>query len=174
MSIVDVVLIIIIMGFGLAGLWFGLVRTVISLLGSVLGIYLGARYYAPVADWLIATTGWNPNISRVVIFVISFILINRAVALAFWLLNKVITIITHLPIIRGVDRLLGLAFGLLEGSLVLSVFFYFIARYPLGQNFMNAVGESQVVAFLNKISAVVVPLLPDALKMMQSTIKGLF
>ena len=174
MSIFDVVLIVIIMGFGLAGLWFGLVRTVISLLGSVLGIYLGARYYAPVADWLITTTGWNPNISRIVIFVIAFILINRAVALVFWLFNKFITIITHLPLIRLVDRLLGLAFGLLEGSLILAVFFYFVVRYPLGQNFMNAVGGSQVVGFLNKISSVIVPLLPDALRVMQSTIQGLF
>ncbi|OGH83671.1 MAG: hypothetical protein A2261_03345 [Candidatus Magasanikbacteria bacterium RIFOXYA2_FULL_44_8] len=174
MSIFDIVLLLIIACFGIAGLWFGIVRTIVSLVGSVAAVYLATRYYAVVADWLISTTGWNPNFSRVVIFIVAFIIINRLVVLLFWLINKVLHVFTSLPIIRGLDRLAGMAFGLLEGGLVLSVFFYFIVRYPIGQMFMDWIATSRVMPYLGKLSAIVMPLLPDALRIIRSTIEGLF
>lgn len=174
MSIFDIVLLFIIASFGLAGLWFGLVHTIISLVGSVVAIYAASRYYSVVSDWLIGVTGWNANFSRVVVFVLAFILINRLVVLIFWLINKVLRLVTGLPVIRLADRLAGAAFGLLEGALILSIFFYFVVRYPVGQVFMDWVSASQVMPYLGKISALIMPLLPDALSVVRSTIEGLF
>ena len=50
MSTFDIVLLVIIGGFGLFGLWFGIVHTLGSLLGTALGIFLASHYYGPVAD----------------------------------------------------------------------------------------------------------------------------
>ncbi len=174
MSIFDIVLIVIIAGFALAGLWFGIVHTIVSLAGSVIATYLATRYYAPVADWLIGVTGWNPNFSRVAIFIVAFILINRLVVLIFWLINKILKMFTGLPVIKAADRALGALFGILEGVLILGIFFYFIVRYPIGQMFMDWIATSQVMPYLDKVTAIVMPLLPDALRLIRSTIEGLF
>lgn len=65
MSLFDIILIVIVAGFGLFGLWFGLVHTLGSLIGTVFGVYLASRYYGPVAEWLIRATGWGKCFPRV-------------------------------------------------------------------------------------------------------------
>jgi uncharacterized membrane protein required for colicin V production len=74
MSLFDIILLCIIAGFGLFGLWFGLISTLGSIAGTLLGVYLASRWYVPVAEWLINTTGWSPNFSKVVIFIIVFLI----------------------------------------------------------------------------------------------------
>jgi len=173
MSLFDIILLCIIGGFGLFGLWFGLIHTLGSLVGTALGVYLASHYYEAVADWLIRITGWGQNFSRVLIFALTFILVNRLVGLAFWIVDKILSIITRLPFISSLNRLLGLVFGVLEGVIVLGIIFYFVAKFPLGTQFMDALGKSQVVPYAVKTASILWPLLPDAIKVLQSTIKGL-
>ncbi|MFA7653632.1 MAG: CvpA family protein [Candidatus Magasanikbacteria bacterium] len=169
----DIALIVIIAAFGLYGLWRGIVYVIISLVGMIASVYLAVRYYDVGANWLIAVTGWQPNISKVIIFVISFIVINRLVVLIFWFINKALTAITHLPIIRGLDRLTGFVFGAVEGALTLGVIFYFIARFPVGETFMGWVANSVIVPHTVTLAGVFLPLIPEALKALRSTIEGL-
>ncbi|MEK7680617.1 MAG: CvpA family protein [Patescibacteria group bacterium] len=173
MSIFDIVLIIIISGFGLFGLWFGLLHTVGSLLGTVFGVYLASRYYEPIANWVINFTSWNQNHVKVVIFVIVFLIIARLVGFVFWIMQKVLSIFTKLPFIRGLDKIAGLIFGIFEGALVVGISLYFISRFPLGSFFMNALGESQFAPPLVKLASILVPLFPEALKMLRSTVDGI-
>ncbi|MEK7131292.1 MAG: CvpA family protein, partial [Patescibacteria group bacterium] len=76
MSIFDIALLIIISSFALFGLWFGLVHTLGSLIGTVFGVYLASRYYEPVANWVIGFTHWDQNYVKVIIFVVTFVLIT--------------------------------------------------------------------------------------------------
>ena len=170
MSLFDIILLIIIGGFALFGLWFGLVHTLGSLLGTILGVYLASRYYQPFAEWLIKTTGWGSNISKVVVFIIAFIIINRLVGLAFYFIDKVLSVFTRLPFISGLNRLLGLVFGLFEGILVLGIAFYFIARFPLGTQFMSAFSTSRIAPFTIQTSSILWPFIPEAIKILKSTI----
>ncbi len=173
MSIFDISLLVIIGIFALAGLWFGLVHTLGSLAGTVLGVFLGMRYYEPVANWLINTTGWSPNFSKVLIFIIVFFIINRLVGLAFWVVDKLLSVFTKLPFIGGINRFLGLLFGILEGAIVLGMVFFFIARFPLGDKFMGALSASQIAPATVKLASLLWPLIPDAIKMLQSTVDNL-
>jgi len=169
----DLVLAIIIGAFGLFGLWFGLVRTVGSLLGTVLGIFLATRFYEPVANWVIGFTGWSQNFSKVIIFIIVFLLITKLVGVIFWLLEKALSVVTHLPVIRGLDRILGLVFGIAEGAIFVGVVLYFIARFPLGSTFMQALAQSRIAPSLVKIASILLPLVPTAIKMIKSTVDGI-
>ncbi len=173
MSTFDIVLLVIIGGFGLFGLWFGIVHTLGSLMGTVLGIFLASHYYSPVADWIIKTTGWGENVSRVIVFAVAFILINRLVGLAFWLVEKFLNIFLGLPFIGTINRMFGLIFGLLEGILVVGFIFYFIARFPIGENFMTMLGESQIAPYTVKLAAMLWPLLPEALRILKSTVENI-
>lgn len=172
-SYFDLALLIIIAGFGLFGLWFGLVHTLGSLVGTVAGAYLAAIYYEPVANWLMNTTGWGENFSKVLIFIIVFFLINRLVGLVFWIVDKILSFFTRLPFISSIDRVFGMAFGVLEGAIVLGLIFYFIGKFPVGVNFMSWIVESKIVPHLIKIASVLLPLLPMALKTIQTTLPNL-
>lgn len=173
MSIFDISLLVIIAGFALFGLWFGLVHTLGSLIGTVVGIYLASRFYAPLAQWIINFTGWNQNYITVSVFIISFLIITRLVGFIFWILQKFLSIFTSLPFIKGLDRILGMVFGILEGALVVGVSLYFIARFPISLMFMNGLAESQVAPPLVRLASILVPLFPEALRMLRSTVESL-
>ena len=172
-SYFDLALILIIGGFGLFGLWFGLIHTIGSLVGTIAGVYLAGSYYEPVATWLINTTGWGENFSKVLMFIIVFFVINRLVGLIFWIVDKFLSFFTNLPFIHSIDRLLGLVFGLLEGALGLGIIFYFIGKFPVGVMFMGWVTTSKVVPSLVKIASILWPLLPEAVKTLESVIPGI-
>jgi membrane protein required for colicin V production len=173
-SYFDLGLILIIGGFAIFGLWFGLVHTLGSLVGTVAGAYLAAVYYEPVANWLIKTTNWGENFSKVLIFIIVFFLINRLVGLVFWIVDKILSFFTHLPFINGIDRILGGVFGALEGVIVLGLIFYFIGKFPVGgQAFIAWMSQSKVVPYLIKVASVLWPLLPQALKTIETVIPNL-
>ena len=118
-------------------------------------------------------TGWQGNTTRLVVFIVAFILINRLVGLIFWLINKVLGIFTKLPFVNSANRLLGLVFGILEGALVLGIALFYISRFPLGDKFMNALSASKIAPYLDSLISVLKPFIPEAIKVIKSTI-GLF
>jgi membrane protein required for colicin V production len=170
MEFIDIILLIIIGGFALFGLWFGFIHTLGSLIGTVLGIYLASRFYEPFASWVTQVTGWGSNFSRVIMFTIAFVIINRLVGFVFWLLDKGFSLVTHLPFIRSIDRLFGLVLGLLEGTITVGLVIFFIERYPLSQPFMEKLSGSIVAPFAVGVATILWPLLPQALKVLRSTV----
>lgn len=173
MSIFDIVLLIILSSFALFGLWFGLVHTLGSLIGTVFGVYLASRYYDSAANWIIGFTHWDQNYVKVIIFIVSFVLITRLVGFAFLIMEKFLTIFTRLPFIHGIDRLLGMIFGALEGSVVIGVSLYFISRFPISLSFMNGLAHSQLAPPMVNLASILVPLFPEALRMLRSTVGNL-
>lgn len=171
MEFIDIVLLIIIGGFALFGLWFGFVHTLGSLVGTVLGIYLASRFYEPFSTWIIHFTGWGANFSRIIMFTIAFIVINRLVGFGFWILDKVFGLVTHLPFIRSIDRMFGLVFGVIEGTITVGFVIFFIERYPLSPSFMEKLSVSIVAPFAVGVATILWPLLPQALKILKSTVE---
>ncbi|MDD5295226.1 MAG: CvpA family protein, partial [Patescibacteria group bacterium] len=87
MSIFDIILLIILAGFVFYGLFFGLIRTLGSLAGVIIGAWLASRFYLEVFSWVgDLSFGFN-NLGKVVVFIILFTLINRLVCFAFVILD---------------------------------------------------------------------------------------
>ncbi len=170
MSWFDIILLIIIGGFGLFGFWFGFIHTLGSLLGTVFGVYLASRFYEPFAEWLIRVTGWGENISKVIVFIIAFLIINRLVGFAFWIIDKVLSIITRLPFLNSLNHLLGLAFGLIEGVITIGISIYFIERYPLSERVMSWIAQSEIAPITTSFAVILIPLLPEAIKLLHSSV----
>lgn len=173
MSLFDIILLIILLGFALFGLWFGLVHTIGSLIGTAFGVYLASRYYEPLSGWVINFTGWNQNYIKVIVFVLTFILIARFVGFIFWIMEKVLLIFTRLPFIHGIDKLLGMVFGIVEGAIVLGISLFFISRFPIGLAFMDGLAHSQLAPPLVRLASMLIPLFPEALRLLRSTVEGL-
>ncbi|MBI5729318.1 MAG: CvpA family protein [Candidatus Magasanikbacteria bacterium] len=173
MSLFDLVLLLIIGGFALFGLWFGVVATLGSLVGTVFGVYLASRWYVVPATWLINATGWNANFSNILVFIILYLIINRLIGFIFYIIDKSFSIITHLPFINSLNHLLGGLFGFIEGVVALGITFYFVSRFPLSPAFMAAASASRVVPFCVSIAGLLWPLAPEAIRALQNALQNI-
>ncbi len=170
----DIIIILIIAGFGYAGYWFGFVQSIGSLLGTVIGIIFAFRDYHVIAGWITNHTGVSGNWLNVAIFVLLFVITSHAVGLIFTLINRVLDLITTIPIIDSVNSVLGFVFGMFQGIIIVGISLYFISRFPLHPKIMEAIQVSKIAPFLDAFIYVFKPLIPDAVKSIKSTLEGLF
>jgi len=170
MSFVDIAILLMVGLFGLFGLYFGFIKAVTSLLGVFVGVYMASRYYNPVADWLMSVSGWNGNAARVVMFIAAFIIIAKLVAIVFYILSKVLNLLKIVPLVKTFNRLLGFLFGLAEGVLTVGIIIYFVERYPLAEFIMRSLAESALAGYFSIVAKIFLPLLPQSIKLLQSTV----
>lgn len=117
MNYADIVLIVLVGGFTLAGLFFGLFRT----LGTLVGTIIAALFTGRVIDLLHGSFGFlfgGGEIARVIIYLIVFLIISRLIGLAFWIVGKMFGIVSWLPFVKSIDHLLGGLFGFVEGIIL--------------------------------------------------------
>ncbi len=107
------------------GLWRGFVLEVLALLGWVVA-YLSAQWLAPV---------WAPHIpigeprsalNHAAAFALAFL----AVMIAWGLVSRVVCLLVNATPLRGADRVLGAAFGLVRGLVLLLVLATVVALTP--------------------------------------------
>jgi len=171
MGIFDIILIIILVGFVLSGLYQGLIKTLGSLLGIIIGAWITSHYYLVVAGWIESLFFGYNNLGKVLVFIILFSLVNRLVCLLFALLNKAFDIISIIPFLKTINRLAGAVLGFLEGALILGLIIYVASKYAIVGNWFGAwMVDSQIVPYLMKFNAVLLPLFPEMLKKLQSVI----
>ncbi len=170
MGLFDIVLLILLGGFGLFGLWFGLIHTLGSLLGTVAGAYFASRWFDNMAEWVQGITGWDGNWTNIIMFTIAFVFINRLVGFIFWLVERFFEGFTKLPFIASMNRFLGLFLGIFEGMITLGLIFFFIDKFPVGETFMSWVEASTVVPFVADTAEILLPLIPEAIKELESAI----
>ncbi len=170
MNLLDIIILVTIALFALGGFWFGLFHTIGSLVGTVVGAFVASRYYEGAAQWLIATTGWGANVSRVVMFIALFVIITRGIGAAFWLVGKVGSVVVPVPFKSALNRLLGMIAGGAEGLVSVGLVLYFIDRFPVGEGVMRAIEVSVFAPTAIATASILVPLFPQALKALESTL----
>ncbi len=167
----DVVLLLILAGFVFYGLFFGLIKTVGSLAGVVVGAWGAGRLYLIVFDWAKSLAFGHDDWGKVISFIICFVVINRLVGLLFALLDRTFNLISIIPFLKTINRLGGALLGFIEGGLVLGLMLFVIGRYPLAANLAAPfLAKSQLTPFLLQFTEVLKPLLPELLKQLKSVI----
>ena len=170
MTILDLILILSVFAFVLAGLWFGLVHSLGAVIGIVLSVLVAGRYYDA---WGTAASGvffGNENLARMVMFVVIMILVNRLIGVVFWLIEKIFRVVSVIPFMKTFNAILGGVLGFVEGVLVVGGALYIAARYPISANFAEALAASNVGMWLLSAFGFLVPLLPDAVRQLKSVI----
>ncbi|MDP2685441.1 MAG: CvpA family protein [bacterium] len=170
MEMIDIILLSIIALFGIIGIAVGFIHAVGSFLGLVIGVYLASRFYAPVADWLMYLIGRDSNFIRVLMFVVAFVLIAKLVGLAFFFLEKVFNILKFIPFVKTFNRFLGFLFGLAEGMVVVGMIIFFIDKFPLSDRLMAGLANSVVAPYAEGIASILWPLLPQSIRLLESTV----
>jgi len=162
MAFFDLILLLILAGFVIFGIWFGLIHTLGSLVGVVAGAYLAGQYYTTVASWGAFIWG-DGNGGNVIAFMIILVLVNRLVGLLFYVLDRAFEFIAVIPFLKSINRLAGGIFGLVEGAITIGLVIFMLARYPIGGWLADQLAASTVASRLVNFINFLTPLLPEAL-----------
>lgn len=140
----------------LVGVWRGLVFEVMSLVGWLVA-YVAAQAMAPSVAPYVPIGSLGSGLNAGASFAAAFVV----VLLAWALLARVVRFMIHATPLTVVDRLLGGAFGVLRGAVVLLVVATLVATTPAARS--QAWQQSQGAGLLGTLLQGLKPLLPDTL-----------
>ena len=166
MPIIDVILLIIMAGFVFYGLFFGLIRTIGSLVGMALGLWLAFIFYPTVFNWVKYLFFDHVLAGKIITFIILFTFINRLVGFIFAILDRTFDLLSVIPFLKTINRLAGVALGFVEGGLVLGLVLLYLSQ----SSFSSWLTGSQVAPFLIKFTKAVLPLIPQLMEKFKSMV----
>ena len=124
MNFVDIAVLVLVLLSSLAGFGSGLIRSVFSLVGLVLGIVVASWYYRRFADQLFPLTH-----NRAFSEAIWFCILALAVMVSAGIVGLAIKRLVHGVGLGWLDRLAGFGFGLLRGALLITVCIMTLAAF---------------------------------------------
>jgi len=120
MNILDIIILVVLAIFAIKGLVRGLVNEAASLSGLVLGAWLAYRYYPVLSVPLRESLHFPAQVSAF----LAFLLILILTGIVAHILGNIITTIVRVVMLGILNRLGGVAIGITEGVLLLSMLFY--------------------------------------------------
>jgi uncharacterized membrane protein required for colicin V production len=169
LTILDGIFLVILAGFVFYGLFFGLIRTIGTFAGVLLGAVIASRTYLLVFAWIQPVYFGYNNLGKVLTFIIIFSLVNRLVGFLFYLLDRAFHLIAILPFLKTFNRLGGAVLGFFTGSLILGLFIFVIGKYALITHWFGAwLAGSTLAPFFLKVNNLLLPLLPEILVKVKS------
>lgn len=138
----------------LLGAWRGLVYEVLSVASWVAAFVL-AQAYADEVALMLPLDSLSPPLQLAAGFLVVFIAVAFAGGLLAWLVKKLVASVG----LRPVDRILGSAFGLARGVVMLLAFAVVVSMSPMrdAQWWQASAGGDVLVATLHALK----PLLPE-------------
>ncbi len=140
MNLVDILIWAILLIFVVKGFMKGLIREVCSLLGLVVGSWAAFKYYSSLATFI----KLHIHLPHFVSSVISFIIIFLTIGLLLFFLGRLLTVIFKIILLGGINRVGGVVFGLLQGSLVLCLLLYLGTTKPMPAKLKAQLERSKV------------------------------
>jgi len=152
MNWLDILIIVVIAVSTFLGLKIGIIKAVLSLAGTIVGVILAGRYYVPLSEQLPFIS--QASMARGVAFAVILIGVIVIAALIAWLLKWAASTVK----LGWVNYLGGAIFGLLMGAIVCGAILAIWVKFfgPAG-----AIAESSVATILVGRFPVVLALLPD-------------
>ena len=124
MAILDIVLLIVFIFAGFNGYKKGLIGQAAGLVGLLLGIWGAIHFSEFTADFLIDRWSFNSPYLPLISFAITFVVILVAV----YFIGKLAEGIVNLVFLGIINKLLGVAFGVLKTALILSVILLLLGK----------------------------------------------
>jgi uncharacterized membrane protein required for colicin V production len=144
MILVDIVLLLIILSFVGRGWRNGFVEMLGELVGAVLA-FIAARFFAPgLGQILVLLMPGRLGLAQFIGFVIVFVIVIRLVGWLFTLADKLLKIVTSLPIISSVDKIIGAILGLITGVVLVGSSVYVVLTLRLDPTLISWLGGSTV------------------------------
>jgi len=173
MSTIDIIILVLLALFVWKGVKLGLIEAIGGIIGLFVGAFLAGQYYDEAAEMLKGVLFGSEILANVLGFLLVFIIVNRGVALIFWIIDKIFHIIAIIPFLKTFNHLLGGIFGLLEGLIFIGVIIYFLSFMPFTGNLQTSVAASRFADILETVGKIADPFLPDSLGNWQNYVPNL-
>lgn len=156
MNWIDIALLLILTVSVIIGLWRGLVYEVLSVAAWVVAFFVAQAFAEPVGQWLPMGSA-TPTMRFAAGFALVFIAAAFAGGWVAWLVKKMVETVG----LRPIDRVLGGAFGLARGVIILFGVAIIINMTPLAaeNDWQQSVGTRLLGGALHSLK----PLLPEVL-----------
>ncbi len=140
MEILDIIILAIIAGAGIWGIFKGFVNQITSIAALLLGTWCAFEFTGLVTE---KVTGWfNLNIAQNTLHIILFIIIFIVVLILAHLAGKGIEGIVKLSMLGWLNRLLGFLFGAFKAIIILGIIIYAV-------NYLNSLVKIIPQDFIN-------------------------
>ncbi len=145
--IVEIVLILVILSLTARGWRQGLIETLGELVGAVIA-FLVARAFSPwLAGIFVPFMPGRDGFARFIAFVIVALIVARLVGFLFGLADSLLHIITHLPLVKLAQKIIGAALGFLSGIVLVGSATYLVLFYRLDPTLIRWLGGSTVASW---------------------------
>ncbi|WP_263357550.1 CvpA family protein [Acidicapsa ligni] len=156
MNVVDIAIVVVLLLSAIVGYRTGLIQSIFSLVGLILGIAVASWNYRHFADDL-----WPLLHNKSLSEAIWFCLLALAVMIVAGLLGMLIKNVIHGVGLAWLDRLAGFVFGFLRGALLVTLCIVTMAAfYPRTQ----WLGKSQLTKYFLGTAHLTTQMTPDELK----------
>lgn len=162
----DLGLLLAVFGFIAVGFASGLIQALGSLIGVVFGAWLAGIWYQPVGEFIAPWLANRRGIALVVAFSLVYLLVTKVVGVGVWLVTKVFHLLKFIPFFGTFNRLLGGLLGLVEGVLATGLVLQ-VASKVVPSVATPMVAQSTVAGWLLAASAMLLPLLPEVLRLVK-------
>lgn len=165
MSIFDLALIIIILGFVINGLFKGIIKMTGSIVALFFGIFLASRLYLVFYSFIAGFITGSENILKIISFILILLISSKIIELVFSLIEKVFKLAAFIPGSRFINNALGAAFGFILACLLLGIIIHFLGHYlDIGGSISELINKSKIVPMLLKVNNLSIVFLPESLK----------
>lgn len=151
MNWLDIVIIVVILLFGMMGLWKGAIKAVFAVAGLIGGIALAGHYYQPLALMLSPSGAPWSGIAAYVIILVATLIIASIVG---WLVARLV----HIVMLGWVDRLIGFILGVGIGGMLWAAVLAIVGKYLPGTK--EVISHSTVAKLLMEQFPLLLALLP--------------
>jgi membrane protein required for colicin V production len=167
-AIIDLAILIILSFFIYRGYKTGFITQFSQAFGTLIGLIVAIRYMSNLAIPIYGQI----NVSPTIVMILSFILIFTAVVLGFNYLSKKFIKAVKVSIVLGsIDRVAGIAFGLLKGAIFVSLICVLVSLATFSAAINNEIRQSMLFKPMRNV----LPLVYSTAKLIfQSRYKPLF
>lgn len=151
MNWLDIVIIVVAVLLGLAGLRQGIIKTVFGIAGLIGGIVLAGRYYDELAAVLSPSGATWVNIAAYAIILIATLIVAGVIG---WFVAKLV----HLILLGWLDRFVGFILGVFIGGLLCAAVLAIVLKYYPGTE--AVISQSVIAKFLMAGFPLLLALLP--------------
>ncbi len=126
MTNVDIAIFVALGLFTILGLYWGLIRQVLAVVGIVVGFMLAGQYGTDVAVWL-GSVITDPNLAQALGFIAVLLLVSSVASLIASLLHSM----AGLMFLGWLDHLLGAVLGLVQGVIAVTAVLIVLVVFPV-------------------------------------------
>jgi membrane protein required for colicin V production len=169
MSGIDITILIIVVFCGVMGLYWGIIRQVLSVVGFVAGIILAVTYERDVAD-LLSSWVTEETLARIIAFILIMVAVSGTTSLIASLVHK----LAGLLFLGWADHLAGGVLGLAQGILICATALIVGATIP-NQLWLPVIRNSEFAQPIVNAGSVVLfglRLLPESFQMASKVMFG--